>query len=267
MKFLNIFFTVCFFLCLYCGVSAKEPVINEIIPPRAFPGDKIILKGTDFSPSTIVFGKIKTQPLKTSENEIEVIVPDGSKVCNIYIESGDVKSNEIKFYVLPYVELKLESSKIEIDKKIKGIITVYGSKKTWTVQVINKYYEIVDLEGGKEITVITSGGDKNTAEITITAKNKGNFNINFKVLSGDPDALKDHKAELKSQKKQQKEDIEPEKNEEKKAEPQQTIDKVIEKQSLETTESVKETEPIKETKSENNGSIPKEIFHKSNNDF
>ncbi len=173
----------------------EKPVIKEVTPLKAYSGESITIKGEHFSKikqqNLVFFDKLQAEVKSANEDFIEVIVPENAKVSNLYVEVSGQKSNEFKFYVLPYVELKLASSKIEIGKKTKGIIKVYGSKKPWTVQVINKYYEIIDIDGGREITLTTSGGEDNVAEIGIIAKKKGNFNINFKVLSGDPQAKRE----------------------------------------------------------------------------
>jgi len=258
--------------CILCAQN-ESPVINEFVPTKAFPGDKIIIKGNNFSEidNTVFFGKIKATPKALSANELEVTVPSEAKVCDVFVESKGQRSNEMKFYVLPYVELKLAANKIEIDKKTKGIITVYGSEKPWQLQVTNKYYEIVELEGGKEIIITTSGGEENTAEINITAKKKGNFNINFKVLQGDPEAEKKYREKSKNDKPQntKSEEIKYDKIEVKteNAEVKNKPENEPENRQENKSEKKQEIKSEKKIESGNKIPIPTETFHKSNNDF
>ena len=184
--FLFIFLVFFSFGVVYSQNSA--PVINEITPNRAYVGDEVVIKGKNFASSRnlVLFRTVRARIKSQSPTEIRVIVPENAKVGNVTVETEGVKSNEYRFYVLPYVEFKLASSNIELGKETKGILTVFGSKIPWKILIINKYYETVRLDNGeKQKIVMTSGGDNNTAQVGITAIKKGNFNISFRVLSGD----------------------------------------------------------------------------------
>ncbi len=76
----------------------------------------------------------------------------------------------------------LSDKNITAGKKTTGIIKVKGSKKPWKIRVINKYYEVIDLIGGNEQDVVTSGGEDNKVELEIMAKQKGNFSLMCKKL-------------------------------------------------------------------------------------
>ena len=102
--------------------NAAEPVINEIIPNKAYVGDEVVIKGENFGKNrnSVFFKSVRARVKSQNSTEITAIVPKGAKVGNVVVESGGVKSNEMKFYVLPYVEFKLASTKIEIGKETKG---------------------------------------------------------------------------------------------------------------------------------------------------
>ena len=188
IKFGFIFLFMFLSLFIFGKSYAQAPVIEEITPNRAYVSDEVVIKGKNFGSSGnfVFFRTVRARIKSQSPTEIRVIVPENAKVGNVSVETNGQKSNDYKFYVLPYVEFKLASSNIELGKETQGILTVFGSKIPWKILVINKYYETVRLDNGeKQKIVMTSGGDNNTAKVGITAIKKGNFNISFRVLSGD----------------------------------------------------------------------------------
>ncbi|MDQ7821732.1 MAG: IPT/TIG domain-containing protein [Candidatus Eremiobacteraeota bacterium] len=162
------------------------PVINEITPSKAKAGEQIMIKGSNFhkekEKNIVRFGNIVAEIKKAWPDMLVVTVPEGAKVCGVTVDVLGLRSKEYKFYVIPYIEFGLADKNLNAGQKTKGIIRVVGSKKPWKIMVKNKYYEIIDLPGGAEQTVITSGGDDNKVEIDIVAKKKGNFSLMCKKL-------------------------------------------------------------------------------------
>jgi len=184
----SIFILLCVLICtFYAGAeNTSSPVIKELSPPEAQVNEKITIKGSNFSPekdkNSVFFGSQKAQVIEASSESLVVTVPEIKKGCGVSVEVKGQKSQEVAFRLLPYLEFMLSDKNITAGKKTIGIIKVRGSKKPWKIRVINKYYEVIDLIGGNEQDVVTSGGDDNKVELEIMAKQKGNFSLMCKKL-------------------------------------------------------------------------------------
>ncbi|MGV8125064.1 MAG: IPT/TIG domain-containing protein [Candidatus Xenobiia bacterium LiM19] len=165
-------------------VMAEEPsvpVINEITPAKARVDEKVTIKGSHFNAdkkkNTVRFGTITADVNQASSDSLVVAVPKGARVCSVTVEVSGKRSNEFKFYVLPYLEFSLAEKNLNPGQKSRGIIRIHGSQNPWKIRVINKYYEVIDLTGGNDQVVISSGGDDNKVEMEILAKQNGNFSL------------------------------------------------------------------------------------------
>ncbi len=246
---------------LICPTAAQNPapIIKSITPSKAYAGDTIVIKGENFQTSgnRVYFRNQRAKVTSQSPNELTVIVPEKSKVGDVFVENQAGKSNEVKFYVLPYVEFKLESSKIELGKETKGIITVFGSTVPWKILIINKYYETVKLDNGeKQKTVVTSGGENNTAQVGITAIKKGNFNISFRVLSGDKNyrestnAQNEPEAKINDNKEEQDKKVKEEQDKKAKEEQDKKVKEEQDKKAKEEQDKKAKEEQDKKAKEE-----------------
>ncbi|MHC9543198.1 MAG: IPT/TIG domain-containing protein [Vulcanimicrobiota bacterium] len=177
-------FLALFVLLAVIPVMAEEPsvpVISEITPAKARVDEKVTIKGSHFNAdkkkNIVRFGTITADVNQASSDSLVVIVPKGSRVCGVTVEVSGKRSNEYKFYVLPYLEFSLVDKNLNPGQKSRGIIRINGSQKPWKIRVINKYYEVIDLTGGNDQVVISSGGDDNKVELEILAKQNGNFSL------------------------------------------------------------------------------------------
>ena len=177
-------FLALFVLLAVLPVKAEEPsvpVINEITPAKARVDEKVTIKGSHFNAdkkkNIVRFGTITADVNQASSDSLVVAVPKGARVCSVTVEVSGKQSNEFKFYVLPYLEFSLVDKNLNPGQKSRGIIRIHGSQKPWKIRVINKYYEVIDLTGGNDQVVISSGGDDNKVELEILAKQNGNFSL------------------------------------------------------------------------------------------
>jgi len=177
-------FLALFVLFAVLPLKAEEsslPVINEITPAKAKVDEKVTIKGshflTDKKKNIVRFGTITADVSQASSDSLVVTVPKGSRVCGVTVEVNGQRSKEYKFYVLPYLEFSLADKNLNPGQKSKGNIRIHGSTKPWKIRVINKYYEVIDLTGGNDQVVISSGGDDNKVELEILAKQNGNFSL------------------------------------------------------------------------------------------
>jgi hypothetical protein len=174
------------FLLLFCSLPLRAedtaiPVINEVIPPKAKVDEKVTIKGSNFhkekKKNIVRFGTVTAEVLEASPDTLVVTVPKGAKVGGLSVEVMGHHSKDIRFYVLPYLEFQLAEKNMTPGQKTKGFIKVHGSQKPWKIRVINKYYEVIDLPGGNDQVVVSSGGEDNKVELDIMAKQMGNFSL------------------------------------------------------------------------------------------
>jgi predicted nucleic acid-binding Zn-ribbon protein len=166
--------------------EASAPVISEIAPQKAKVDEKVTIKGSHFNAdkkkNIVRFGTVMADVSQASPDSLVVTVPKGSRVCGVTVEVNGQKSKEYKFYVLPYLEFSLADKNLNPGQKSKGVIRIHGSKNPWKIRVTNKYYEVIDLVGGNEQVVISSGGDDNRVDLEIMAKQNGNFSLVCKKI-------------------------------------------------------------------------------------
>jgi hypothetical protein len=175
------------------------PIIDEVIPPKAKVDEKVTIKGSNFhkekKKNIVRFGTINADVLEASPDTLVVTVPKGAKVGGLSVEVMGHRSKEVRFYVLPYLEFQLTEKNMTPGQKTKGVIRVLGSRKPWKIRVINKYYEVIDLPGGNDQVVVSSGGEDNKVELDIMAKQMGNFSLickKIEELDESPVAVKTH---------------------------------------------------------------------------
>lgn len=180
-----------YFIILICFVvlSAEElsvPEIQEVTPPEAKIAERVIIKGKYFSPiktrNTVWFGNVPAEIIEATSESIIVTVPKEAKSGTLSIEVSGQRSKEVRFMILPYLEFVLAKKNISPGKETKGIIIVHGSSNPWKIRVMNKYYEVIDLKGGNDQVLVSSGGLDNKIELDIIAKKRGNFSLMCKKL-------------------------------------------------------------------------------------
>lgn len=186
----NMAFILLFVILSTFTVIAQDstaPVITELSPQEAKVKEQITIKGSNFSKdkgkNKVWFGKSRAEILEATPESLVVTVPDIKKACEVTVEAMGKKSNEVTFHVLPYLEFVLSDKNISAGQKTTGVVRVKGSTKPWKIKVINKYYEVIDLVGGNEQEVITSGGADNIVTLELMAKQKGNFSLMCKKIS------------------------------------------------------------------------------------
>ena len=151
----------------------KKTTVSAIVPASAFPGDEITIQGSFKSPTDeniVTFGSAKAKITNSSEDELTVIVPEGSGIVDVVVRSGDDEASPEQF---TYATVELSSiSKTKAESY--DTLNIAGNGFNVEIENIKIYFgtnegEVIKATPTSLKVVVPPFADENT-DIMVTAK-------------------------------------------------------------------------------------------------
>ncbi len=107
----------------------------------------------------------------------------GTGTARLQLESGGQKTGELS---MTFVSLSLSatSARLEAGEHQKLSVEVQGSAERLMIEARNLAPELAELPRGNPLRLVTSGGEKNSAQFEVVGRKAGDFLISVRLVPG-----------------------------------------------------------------------------------